>query len=396
MTKSVSKTDPLPDLLRRFTARFGSDPRVFRAPGRVNLIGEHTDYNDGFVLPAAINLYSWVAIAPRSDQILQVFSDNLNETAEIDLREGNTKPRGNWSDYVRGVSLMLQRQGLGLQGADIMLYSNVPRGAGLSSSAALEVSLASALLGISGQPMELVELAKLCQRAENEFVGARVGIMDQFASCFGSIDHAILLDCRSLAYKHLPLPSGVALVVCNTMVKHGHSGGEYNDRRAQCEEGIAILRRYFPSIKALRDVTLAQLAHRCADLPELIYRRCLHVISENQRVLRTFDALQQDDLATAGRWMAESHLSLKNEYEVSCRELDVMVEVAAGQRGVVASRMTGGGFGGCTVNLVKTGSVEQFRHGVAEGYQRAMQIHPEIYVLTAGAGVMEIGPSVKN
>ena len=396
MTKSVSKTDPLSDLLRRFTARFGSDPRVFRAPGRVNLIGEHTDYNDGFVLPAAINLYTWVAIAPRPDQVLRVFSENLNETAEIDLREGNTEPRDSWADYVRGISLMLQRQGLGLRGADIAIYSNVPRGAGLSSSAALEVSLASALLGVSGQSLELVELAKLCQRAENEFVGARVGIMDQFTACFGSIDRAILLDCRSLAYKHLPLPSKVAMVVCNTMVKHGHSGGEYNDRRAQCEEGIAILRRYFPSIKALRDVTLAQLANRRSDLPELIYRRCLHVISENERVLRTFDALQQDDLATAGRWMAESHLSLKNEYEASCRELDVMVEVAAGQPGVVASRMTGGGFGGCTVNLVETGSVEQFRYGVAEGYKRAMQIDPEIYVLTAGAGVMEIELSVKN
>jgi len=369
---------------------------VFRAPGRVNLIGEHTDYNDGFVLPAAINLYTWVAIAPRPDQVLRVFSENLNETAEIDLREGNTEPRDSWADYVRGISLMLQRQGLGLRGADIAIYSNVPRGAGLSSSAALEVSLASALLGVSGQSLELVELAKLCQRAENEFVGARVGIMDQFTACFGSIDRAILLDCRSLAYKHLPLPSKVAMVVCNTMVKHGHSGGEYNDRRAQCEEGIAILRRYFPSIKALRDVTLAQLANRRSDLPELIYRRCLHVISENERVLRTFDALQQDDLATAGRWMAESHLSLKNEYEASCRELDVMVEVAAGQPGVVASRMTGGGFGGCTVNLVETGSVEQFRYGVAEGYKRAMQIDPEIYVLTAGAGVMEIELSVKN
>jgi galactokinase len=396
MTVRGNETEPLAALLRNFAARFGSDPRVFRAPGRVNLIGEHTDYNDGFVLPAAINRYTWVAIGPRRDQILQVFSDNLNESAEIDLREANPAARNHWSDYVHGVSLTLQRQGFAVRGADMAIYSNVPSGAGLSSSAALEVSVASGLLGISAQSLTLVELAKLCQRAEGEFVGARVGIMDQFASCFGSMDHAILLDCRSLEYKLLPMPAGITMVLCNTMVKHGHSGGEYNDRRTQCELGVTILKRYFPAITALRDVTLPQLESCRANLSELIYRRCRHVISENERVLRTVDALQEGDLASVGRWMAESHLSLRNDYEVSCRELDVMVEVAARQAGVIASRMTGGGFGGCTVNLVGTDSVEQFRQGVAEGYRRATKIDPEIYVSTAGAGVMEIGLSVKN
>src|SRR5882724_2531826 len=231
----------------RFEERFGLKPRVFRAPGRVNLIGEHTDYNDGFVLPAAIDLYMWAAVAPRNDQKLVVFSENLSEQSEIDLLAANPKPRGHWSDYVYGVVLMLQKSGVPPRGADLMLFSNVPSGAGLSSSAALEVSVASALLGSAGHSLDLKNIAKLCQRAENEFVGARVGIMDQFASCFGSVDHAILLDCRSLEFKRLPLPSSAAMVICNTMVKHGHSGGEYNDRRAQCEEGVRLLKRFFPA-----------------------------------------------------------------------------------------------------------------------------------------------------
>jgi galactokinase len=219
--------------------------------------------------------------------------------------------------------------------------------------------------------------------------------MDQFASCFGSAHHAILLDCRSLDYKLLPLPDGVTMVICNTMVKHGHSGGEYNDRRAQCEEGVRILKQYFPAIKALRDVTLAQLELQRNDfrherMPDLIYRRCHHIVSENERVLRTVKALQDGDLATVGRSMAESHLSMKNDYEISCRELDIMVDLAKGRSGVIGCRMTGGGFGGCTINLVRTTSVEQFKTEIQSAYRRATGIEPEIYVSTAGAGVAAI------
>jgi len=382
--------DVAKELAQGFRERFASVPRVFRAPGRVNLIGEHTDYNDGFVLPAAIDLYMWAAVAPRNDQKLVVFSENLNEQSEIDLLAANPKPRGHWSDYVYGVVLMLQKSGVPPRGADLMLFSNVPSGAGLSSSAALEVSVASALLGSAGHSLDLKNIAKLCQRAENEFVGARVGIMDQFASCFGSVDHAILLDCRSLEFKRLPLPSSAAMVICNTMVKHGHSGGEYNDRRAQCEEGVRLLKRFFPEIKTLRDVSLPQLESHRADLPELIYRRCHHVISENERVLRTVDALQVGDLAAVGRCMKDSHLSLKQDYEVSCSELDAMVEIASRSDGAIGSRMTGGGFGGCTINLVRTDAVETFQKKVREEYRRATHIEPEIYVSRAGAGVTEI------
>jgi galactokinase len=390
MTELLREMNIPSRLAQSFSTRFGSLPRMFRAPGRVNLIGEHTDYNDGFVLPAAIDLYTWTAIAPGRGHKLRVFSENLNEPSELDLSDSNPRPGNHWSDYVQGVASMLRKIGIPLGGADIAIHSNVPSGAGLSSSAALEVSVASALLALSGHPLSLVEIAKLCQRAENEFVGARVGIMDQFASCFGSVDHAIVLDCRSLEYKRLPMPPGVQMVICNTMVKHGHSGGEYNDRRAQCEQGVQLLKKHFPSIKALRDVSLAQLRAHRSDLFDLTYRRCHHVISENERVLRSVAALGDGDLTTVGRCMAESHLSLKNDYEVSCRELDVMVDIAANCDGVIGSRMTGGGFGGCTINLVKTERVDTFKKDVAHEYKRATQLDSEIYVSRAGAGVTEI------
>jgi galactokinase len=385
-------------LAQLFSARFSSTPRIFRAPGRVNLIGEHTDYNDGFVLPAAIDLYTWTAISPRSGNLLRVYSENLEESCELDLSDSAPHPRDHWSDYVHGVALMLQRAGISARGADIAIYSDVPSGAGLSSSAALEVSVASALLAACGQTLPLVEVAKACQRAENEFVGARVGIMDQFASCFGSAHHAILLDCRSLDYTLLRLPEGVTMVICNTMVKHGHSGGEYNERRAQCEEGVRILKQYFPAIQALRDVTLAQLESQRAEsgherMPDLIYRRCHHVVSENERVLRTVEALKMGDLAKVGASMAESHLSMKNDYEISCRELDIMVDLAKGRNGVIGCRMTGGGFGGCTINLVRTTSVQQFKTEIQSAYHRATGIEPEIYLSTAGAGVTEVQPN---
>ena len=379
-------------LLASFSDRFGATPRprIFRAPGRVNLIGEHTDYNDGFVLPAAIDLYTWTAVAPRSDRKFVVFSQNLNEVAEVNLDEPAVAAGDHWLDYVHGVAIMLQKRGIAVRGANLAIFSNVPLGSGLSSSAALEVSVASALLATAGSKLSLVEIAKLCQRAENEFVGARVGIMDQFASCFGSSDKAILLDCRSLEYKLLPLPPGVAMVICNTMVRHEHSGGEYNDRRAQCEEGVRLLKRYFPSVGALRDVSLSQLESHRAALPDLIYRRCHHVISENERVLETVKALENGALNDVGRCMADSHRSLRDDYEVSCRELDILVDVASGQPGTIGSRMTGGGFGGCTINLVELSAVENFKTKVSSAYKSATQIDTEIYVSSAGAGVMEV------
>ena len=285
---------------------------------------------------------------------------------------------------------MLRQAGVSVRGADLALYSDVPVGAGLSSSAALEVSVASALLAASRHTLPLAEVARLCQRAENEFVGARVGIMDQFASCFGSAHHAILLDCRSLSYQLLRLPDGISMVICNTMVKHGHSGGEYNERRAQCEEGVRLLKPHFPAVKALRDVLPEQLESCRGQLPELIYRRCHHVVSENGRVLRTAEALEKGDLRSVGAAMAESHLSMKDDYQISCRELDIMVDLAQGRDGLVGSRMTGGGFGGCTINLVQSVAVDEFKAGMHLAYREATGISPEVYVLRAGAGVSEV------
>ena len=373
-----------------FAKQFGGAPRIFRAPGRVNLIGEHTDYNDGFALPAAIDLYTWIAIAPRSDSILHVFSTNLNESAEIDLNETSPHAKHRWSDYVHGVALMLQRSNISLRGANLTIHSDVPSGSGLSSSAALEVSAAIALLANAGGSLGKLEIAKLCQRAENEFVGARVGMMDQFAACFGRAGHALLLDCRTLQGTPLSLPAEVSLVICNTMVKHEHSGGEYNARRAQCEEGVRLLKKWYPAISALRDVSLSELLEHERDLPPLILRRCRHVIGENERVLGFVKAIERNNFVEAGEMMAQSHQSLRDDFEVSCRELDVMVELAQKTEGVIGARMTGGGFGGCTINLVEHKRVEDFRVTVASGYKSTTGITPEIFVCAAGEGAQEV------
>ena len=373
-----------------FAEKFGGESRVFRAPGRVNLIGEHTDYNDGFVLPAAIDLYTWVAIAPRNDVKLHVFSANLNQSVEIKLSKENPRPKKHWSDYVQGVAIMLQNSGLTLRAANIAIHSDVPSGSGLSSSAALEVSIATALLAVSNHSLDKVQVAKHCQRAENEFVGARCGIMDQFTATFGRAGHAILLDCRSLEGTPLRLSAGISLVICNTMVKHEHSAGEYNARRAQCEDGVRLLKKWHPHISALRDISMEDIEAHESKIPPVIFRRCRHVIRENARVLDTVKALKENSLSTIGKLMAQSHQSLRDDFEASCSELDIMVELAQKERGVIGSRMTGGGFGGCTINLVETERVEQFRESIGAAYRSATGMTSEIYVSQAGEGASEV------
>jgi galactokinase len=377
-------------LRNQFRERFGGTARVFRAPGRVNLIGEHTDYNDGFVMPAAIGFYTWIAIAPRADSRLVVHSTNFGETVEIRLNVDAAQQRNKWSDYVEGVSLMLRRAGLRLRGASLLIRGDVPIGSGLASSAAIEVATAIALSANSELSLDRVELAKLCCQAENEFVGAHVGIMDQFISCCGHAGQALMLDCRSLEYRLLPIPSTAALLISNTMVKHEHSSSEYNRRRAECEQGVRLLRQWFPNIYALRDVSLAQLESRRAELPDVIYRRCRHVVSENQRVMEAASALERGDLDTFGRLMAESHRSLRDDYQVSCSELDIMVHAAARQPGVYGARMTGGGFGGCTINLVRADAADRVRSAVASEYQTATGITPQLFVCTAAEGAGEV------
>ena len=367
-----------------------TDVRTFRAPGRVNLIGEHTDYNDGYVMPAALDFYTWAKVTPLENRKLQIYSENFNEEVEIDLDDPGITRREHWSDYPVGVAVILEREGYRLRGARLEIRGEVPIGSGLSSSAAIEVVTACALTAVSGLEIDKRELALLCQRAENEFVGARVGIMDQFVSLFGQEQKALLLDCRSLDFRLLPLPDNVRLIICNTMVKHALASSAYNERREQCEAGVMVLARHFPHVTALRDATLDQLEQVTSELPEVIYRRCRHVITENARVLAAAEALEQGDLNQFGRFMADSHRSLRDDYEVSSEELDLMVEFARRVEGVYGARMTGGGFGGSTVNLVAVERVEEFRERVAQWYEEAMKKRPEIYICNASNGAEEI------
>lgn len=374
-------------LSRRFQKLYGDSPRILLAPGRVNLIGEHTDYNDGFVLPAAIDSYTWVGVARNPDHVLNVYSENFSESVQLPLAGLTGPPRRHWSDYVRGVAAILQgRSGRTLSGANLMIYSQIPMGAGLSSSASLEVSTALALMETSALNLPPHELAKVCQQAEHEYAGTRCGIMDQFIAVFGLARCALMLDCRSLEHQTVTIPEDVRIVICNSGVKHEHAAGEYNRRRADCELGVKILQQFMPNIRALRDVGFEDLEQNRHTLPERVYQRCRHVVSENQRVLEAAVALRGGDLTGFGRLLYESHNSLRNDYEVSCRELDLLVELASACEGVYGARMTGGGFGGCTVNVVRSDAVTDFQSRIREGYMKAALRACDIYVCSAAQG----------
>jgi len=378
------------DLIDKFDHLFAQSPRIFRAPGRVNLIGEHTDYNEGFVMPAAIGFATYVAIAPRSDRKLLIHSQEFSGPLEFDVDHLPRQRTGSWCDYIVGVALMLHQSGISLVGANLLVHGDVPIGAGLSSSASVEVASALALLSLNDSRVPLPEVAKLCRRAENEFVGARVGIMDQFVSCMGKAGHAFLLDCRSLEYKFASIPSGVSLVVCNTMVKHDLATGAYNQRRAECEEGVRYFAKWDPRVHALRDVSFDQLERHENGLPPTIRKRCNHVVRENQRTLDAAEALGAGDLAVVGELMRGSHDSLRDLYQVSCRELDVMVDAGQGLPGFIGGRMMGGGFGGCTINLVHARHAEPFAKEIAERYRKSTDIVPKTYLCTAEDGAREL------
>jgi len=380
----------LEELTAAFQKLYKGQPRIYRAPGRVNLIGEHTDYNEGFVMPAAINFSTFVAITKRDDQVLKIHSDVFKEEAEIDLAQDATPGRKHWSDYPLGVAIKLKEAGHNISGANLLVHGEVPLGSGLSSSAAIEVSTGLALLDISGVEIDRLELAKICQKAENEFVGARTGLMDQFIACFGKADHAVMLDCRSLESRALPLPDEVKPVVCNTMVKHELASSEYNARREQCEEGVRILSQHLPNVNSLHNVTPDDVERFRVELGKVVFKRCLHVTTENNRVLRAANALRDRDLKTFGKLMNESHQSLRDDYEVSCKELDVMVDLAKPIEGVFGARMTGGGFGGCTINLVAVDAVDEFTQTIKNGYAEATGKHPQVYVCSAADGAERV------
>lgn len=378
-------------LCKAFYEQYGRAPRLFSAPGRVNLIGEHTDYNEGFVLPMAIDRETMVAAAVRDDRRVRAFSLNVNEAVEFDLDHRGTPRRGLWLDYLEGVAWALEQDGVRLRGADLMISSDVPTGAGLSSSAALEVSVGLALACVSGKDMDRVKLALAGQRAEHEYVGTKCGIMDQFVAALGRAGHALLIDCRNLTASRVPLDtSRTRIVICDSVVKHELSSSEYNTRRAECERGVEILREVMPEIRALRDVSVADFERYEESLPEPLRRRCRHVVTENERTLLAADALRRADMEEMGRLMKLSHNSLRDDYEVSCAELDLLVEIAGNFHDCLGARMTGGGFGGSTVNLVRRDALEEFQGVISREYSRVTNTSPTIYVSDAGEGAKEV------
>ena len=381
-----------PQALRRaFQELYGRDARLFRAPGRVNLIGEHTDYNEGFVLPMAIEHETMVAAARRADRRICVRSLNQNETLEFDLNEPGQGKRGIWLDYIEGVARVLEERGWQLRGADVVLRSDVPEGSGLSSSAALEISVGLALVLISGTEIDPVELALVGQQAEHVYVGTKCGIMDQFIAALARRDHALLIDCRALEARSVPLNlENVAVVICDTGVKHKLAFSAYNERRAECEQGVRLLRAALPGIRALRDLSVSDFRQHEERLPEPLRSRCRHVVTENARTLSAAEALRAGDLAEMGRLMHESHRSLRDDYEVSCLELDLLVASARKVACVRGARMTGGGFGCCTVNLVDRQGFAEFQEVVAGDYKKAVGKEPAIYVSGAGEGAQEV------
>ncbi len=372
-------------LERDFRSRFSDRPRLFSAPGRANLIGEHTDYNDGWVLPLSIDLRTYVAFRPASKGRIRLYSQNLDSGLETDL-EGLER-RGEWTDYVIGAVRRMRAEGFDLGGFDLLVDSEIPVGSGLSSSAALQVAAAFALSQGFGLSIDSIHLASLCQQAEIDFVGVRCGIMDQLTSSCGRRDHAILLDCRSLEYERVPLPPELRVVVCNSLVRHSHAEGAYNDRRRECDESVSRLRGLGLEVRALRDVTPQMLERYGPRLPSLLRRRSRHVVTENPRVLEFRRALSDSDLAAAGRLMKASHVSLRDDYQVSCPELNLLVDLAEGIPGVHGSRMMGGGFGGCTVSLVSPTALEEFQSRVGAGYEARFGYRPWIHVCRSVDGV---------
>lgn len=370
--------------------RFGAVGNTFLAPGRVNLIGEHTDYTGGFVMPAAIDFCTAAVVSPREDTKAVFFSQNYDEQVEYDLAQLACTPRGHWSDYPAGVAWSIAREGIKLGGFNMTLSGDVPLGAGLSSSASIEVATALALLSRANVKMPPEQMAVLCRRAENEYVGAKSGIMDQFVVSCGAEGHALLLDCRSLEYELLPLPDDVRIVICNSMVQHAHATGGYGGRRDEVEAGQSVLRQHRAGIEMLRDATLEDLEACAAQMPREAYLRCRHIITENQRVMEAEKALQSGNLARFGELMAEAHISFRDDFASSCEEVDTLVEIAQKLPGCIGARITGGGFGGCTVNIVEQAKAEGFMLALREQYKAATGIDADVYICHASAGARAV------
>jgi galactokinase len=363
--------------------------RAFRAPGRVNLIGEHTDYNLGFVLPIALDLTCVAIATPATDGRLRIYTENLDKSADWDVADlPDLSPAHDWTDYVIGVARELIRAGYDVDPQSIRIRSAVPIGSGLSSSAALEVS--SALAMLYGRAIEPLRLAQLCQRAEREFVGVPSGIMDQYVAVFGQEGSALEIDCRSLTHKVVTLPREVEIIAVNSMVKHELGQSAYRERTEQCAAAVEAIRTRYPKVSSLRDVDKQMFSEATSLLPDTIRRRARHVVIENERVGKFVAACRSGDLNRMGELFVESHRSLQFDYEVSCEELDFLVDTALGIDGVYGARMTGGGFGGCTVNLLAPAASAMFEREIADKYQAQYSVRPQVYRRHASAGASEI------
>ncbi|MGA2571452.1 MAG: galactokinase [Terracidiphilus sp.] len=364
--------------------RFLEEPAIFVGPGRVNLIGEHTDYAEGFVMPAAINFATLAGISPRADGKIAIYSENQGEEKVFDGVQAERSKH--WTDYPMGVAAILAGVGHKIPGFSLSIWSDVPLASGLSSSAALEVATALAVLSLVNASYPGPVLARLCQRAENEFVGANCGIMDQFISLNGKENHALLLDCRSLNFKLAPIPDHVALVIANTMVKHSVAGGDYPTRRRESEAACAVIASHRPGVPFLRDATLEDLEKWGHEMEPKSYLRAKHVISEDLRTVAACEALMKGDMKELGRLMAEAHHSYSHDFEGSCVEADAMVELAQDLPGLIGARLTGGGFGGCTVNLVEQSEAAKFAESLGARYAAKTGIAPQIHVCHASNG----------
>jgi len=378
------------EVLRVHQRWFGREGRAFAAPARVNLIGEHTDYTGGLVMPMAIGFRTVAVVSPREDGRAVFYSANYEEEASFEIASLGQSPGGHWSDYPAGVLWSLMQEGIVVGGFNMSLKGDVPLGAGLSSSASVEVAAAVALLDHAGAELPLETIATVCRRAENEYVGAQTGIMDQFVVAGGVEHRAMMLDCRSMEFDLLPLPGEIRVVICNSMVKHEHSEGEYGDRRGEVETGQAVLQKERKGVGLLRDATLDDL-EACRDkMPAVSYARCRHIITENARVLQAREALLQSDMERFGRLMVEAHASMRDDFAASCEEVDTLVEIAMQQAGCFGARITGGGFGGCTVNVVSVEMAEPFVAAVRKEYEEATGIVAECFVCEPSDGALAL------
>lgn len=373
-----------------FKKKFSDSPLLFHSPGRINIIGEHTDYNEGFVLPAAIDKHIYVAISKRTDKAVNLFACDFNESFETDIE--NIKPASiQWPNYILGVVDQLQRSGHDLQvGFNMVLDGDIPIGAGLSSSAAVESAVIFALNDIFELGLTRIQMVPLAQKAEHEFAGVKCGIMDQFASMFGKKDHAIMLDCRSLDFEYVPLDlKGYSILLFNSNVKHNLASSAYNERRVQCETGAALVKAHHPEVRSLRDVTMQMLDQYVAPANQLVYRRCRYVVEENERLLAACEDLRHGNMEALGKKMFATHEGLSRDYEVSCRELDFLVDHVKQHPEVAGARMMGGGFGGCTINLVKNGFADLLEKEISEAYELAMHKPLTTYRVSIGNGTQK-------